>query len=63
MILPWLAPLVKRLVGGCSADQTASVHLQESLGFTRVAHFKEVGYKFGQWLDVIFLQLMLRKAK
>jgi phosphinothricin acetyltransferase len=47
------------LIGGCSADQTASLALQESLGFTRIAHFKEVGYKFGQWLDVIFLQLML----
>jgi L-amino acid N-acyltransferase len=48
------------LLGGTSADQTASLRLQESLGFTRVAHFKEVGYKFGQWLDVVFLQLMLK---
>ena len=48
------------LIGGTSADQTASIALQESLGFTRVAHFKEVGYKFGQWLDVVFLQLMLK---
>ena len=48
------------LIGGCSADQAPSLALQESLGFTRVAHFKEVGYKFGQWLDVIFLQLMLK---
>lgn len=47
------------LIGGCSADQTASLALQESLGFTRVAHFKEVGYKFDQRLDVIFLQLIL----
>jgi L-amino acid N-acyltransferase len=47
------------LIGGCSADQAASLALQESLGFTRVAHFQEVGYKFGRWLDVIFLQLML----
>jgi phosphinothricin acetyltransferase len=30
------------------------------LGFVRVAHFKQVGYKFGQWLDVVFLQLMLK---
>ncbi len=50
------------LVGGCSADQIASLRLQESLGFTRVAHFKQVGYKFGQWLDVIFLQLMLKDS-
>jgi len=48
------------LIGGTSADQTASIALQESLGFTRVAHFREVGYKFGQWLDVVFLQLMLK---
>lgn len=47
------------LLGGVSADQTASLALQESLGFQRIAHFKEVGFKFGRRLDVIFLQLML----
>ena len=47
------------LIGGASADQEASMALQESLGFQRVAHLKEVGYKFGQWLDVVYLQLML----
>ena len=47
------------LIGGASADQSASIALQESLGFTRVAHFKEVGQKFGQRLDVVYLQLML----
>ena len=51
------------LVGGASADQTASIALQESLGFERVAHFKEVGIKFGQRLDVIFLQLMLNNKE
>ncbi len=50
------------LIGGASADQTASLALQDSLGFMRVAHFKEVGYKFGQWLDVIYSQLMLTDA-
>ena len=49
------------LIGGVSADQTASLALQENLGFERVAHFKEVGYKFGQKLDVVFLQLMLNE--
>lgn len=51
------------LIGGASADQTASLALQERLGFTRIAHFKEVGYKFGQRLDVVFLQLMLTEAE
>ena len=47
------------LVGGASADQTASLALQESLGFQQVACFKEIGYKFGRRLDVVFMQLML----
>ena len=48
------------LIGGASADQTASIALQESLGMRHVAHLKEVGFKFGQWLDVVYLQLMLQ---
>lgn len=47
------------LIGGASADQTASIALQESLGFTRVGHLKEVGRKFDQWLDVVYLQIVL----
>jgi L-amino acid N-acyltransferase YncA len=47
------------LIGGASADQTASIALQEKLGFERVGIFKEVGFKFGRRLDVIFMQLML----
>jgi L-amino acid N-acyltransferase len=47
------------LVGGASGDQTASLALQKSLGFEQIGHFKEVGFKFGRWLDVIYSQLML----
>jgi phosphinothricin acetyltransferase len=47
------------IIGGSSADQAASIALQEGLGFQRVALLKEVGYKFGQWLDVVYLQLLL----
>jgi len=47
------------LIGGASADQTASILLQESLGFARVGQLKEVGYKFGRRLDVVYLQRML----
>jgi phosphinothricin acetyltransferase len=47
------------IVAGVSADQTASRGLHEHLGFTQVAHFREVGYKFDRWLDVVFLQLLL----
>jgi phosphinothricin acetyltransferase len=50
------------LIGGASADQTASIALQVALGFQEVAHLKEVGYKLGRWLDVVYLQLMLQTA-
>ena len=30
-----------------------------SLGFERVACFREVGYKFGRWLDVAYMKLLL----
>ena len=49
------------IIGGASADQTASIALQEAMGFQQVGRLVEVGYKFGQRLDVIYLQLMLIK--
>ena len=47
------------IIGGVSADQTASLELHRRHGFVEVAHLREVGFKFGRWLDVIYLQLML----
>ena len=41
------------------ADQKPSIALHLKYGFTHSAHLKEVGYKFGRWLDVVYLQLML----
>jgi phosphinothricin acetyltransferase len=51
------------LLGGASGDQTASLALQESLGFQRIGCFKEVGYKFGRRQDVVFMQLMLTSGR
>ena len=39
--------------------QTSSVVLHEKFGFEKVGHFKEVGLKFGSWLDVVYLELNL----
>jgi len=47
------------MIGSVSAEQTASIALQESTGFRRVAHLVEIGNKFGKWLDLIYMQLML----
>jgi phosphinothricin acetyltransferase len=41
------------------SEQSASVVLHESVGFTRVGRLHQVGYKFGRWLDVIYMQILL----
>ena len=49
----------RTIIAGIDADQVGSVGLHERFGFERVAHLKQVGFKFGRWLDVIYMQLML----
>jgi L-amino acid N-acyltransferase YncA len=47
------------IVGGACTEQTASLALQQALGFQEIGHFREVGFKFGRWLDVAYSQLIL----
>lgn len=47
------------MIAGIDADNVVSIKLHESLGFTNVGHFHEVGFKFGRWLDLVFLQCRL----
>ena len=42
-----------------SAEQAASIALHEAFGFQKAAHLRELGWKQGQWLDVVFMQLLL----
>ena len=46
-------------LGGITLPNPASVALHEKMGFSKVAHFHEVGFKFDQWLDVGFWELKL----
>jgi L-amino acid N-acyltransferase YncA len=45
-------------MGGIALPNDASVRLHEKFGFDKVAHFKESGMKFGQWIDVGYWQLL-----
>jgi L-amino acid N-acyltransferase YncA len=47
------------LIGGISLPNEASVAINEKFGFRKVAHFSEVGFKFGKWIDVGYWQLAL----
>lgn len=46
-------------VASITLPNTRSVALHEKFGFRKVAHFTEVGNKFGKWLDVGFWELSL----
>lgn len=47
------------VLGGIDADQKGSIALHAKFGFEKVSHLKEVGFKQGRWLDVIWMQKML----
>jgi L-amino acid N-acyltransferase YncA len=46
-------------IAGIALPNAPSLALREKLGFRRVAHFAEVGFKFGKWIDVGDWQLTL----
>lgn len=47
------------MVAGIEAENAGSIALHKKLGFEEVGLMKEVGTKFGRWLDLAFLQLTL----
>jgi phosphinothricin acetyltransferase len=46
-------------VGGISLPNQASVALHEKLGFAKIGHFREVGWKCGKWVDVGYWEIVL----
>jgi phosphinothricin acetyltransferase len=62
-----LGPLIERarvagqhtVVAGIDAANAASIRLHAKFGFIEVGVFRQVGWKFDRWLDLVFLQKML----
>ena len=62
-----LADLIERartlglhaIVAGIDASQSASLAIHAKHGFVEVGRFPQIGHKFGQWLDVAFMELLL----
>ena len=46
------------VIAGVSLPNEASIRLHEKFGFEKVAHFREVGFKFGRWIDVAYWELL-----
>jgi L-amino acid N-acyltransferase YncA len=50
---------IRAVMGGIALPNEASVALHEKFGLLKVAHFKEVGFKFNRWIDVGYWQRTL----
>jgi L-amino acid N-acyltransferase YncA len=48
------------VLGRITAENTASIELHRACGFFEAGVEREVGRKFGRWLDVVTMQLILR---
>src|SRR6476660_4891726 len=47
------------IIAAIDADQPASIVLHAKFDFKNVGHFKQVGFKFGRWLDVVYMELLV----
>lgn len=47
------------MVAAVDGSNQRSIQLHQRLGFVRVAQMPEVGAKFGEWLDLVLLELLL----
>jgi L-amino acid N-acyltransferase len=52
---------LRSILANISADQEASIRLHEKFGFEKVAHIRQVGWKFNKRLDAVYLQVLLNK--
>lgn len=51
------------IVAGIDSENEKSIKMHEKLGFQHSGTITRAGYKFGKWLDLIFLQLNLEGPK
>ncbi len=50
---------LRAIIAAIDAENKISIRLHEQFGFVQVGHFKQVGFKFGRWLDVVYLERLL----
>ena len=56
-LFPRAAALGKHMmIAAVDAANAASIRFHERLGFEQTGRLREVGHKFGRWLDLVFLQ-------
>jgi L-amino acid N-acyltransferase len=51
------------MVAAIDGDNVRSIAFHGRLGFVEVARMPEVGHKFGRWLDLVLVQLVLDERR
>jgi phosphinothricin acetyltransferase len=62
-----LAPLIEgakarglhAIIAVIDANNEASIRLHAAFGFEKVGHFKQTGFKFNRWLDVVYMEKLV----
>lgn len=49
------------MIGVIDASNRGSIEFHKKFGFIEKGYLREVGYKFDQWLDAVFMQLILEE--
>jgi L-amino acid N-acyltransferase len=47
------------IIAAIDGEQAGSIAMHARLGFEKIGELKQVGRKFGRWLDVVYMQLTL----
>ena len=50
---------LRAIIAAIDGENEASVRLHARYGFEHVGRFRQVGYKFNRWLDVVYMELLL----
>jgi len=53
---------LRAIIAAIDAENTVSLRLHARFGFERVGHFKQVGYKFNRWLDVVYMERLIESG-
>jgi phosphinothricin acetyltransferase len=48
------------IIAGIDGEQKTSVAIHAKFHFEKVGHLNRIGFKFGRWLDVIYMELELK---
>lgn len=47
------------MIGGIDSENEGSIEFHKKMGFREVGRLPKTGFKFGRWLDLVFVQLSL----